>query len=54
MNGDADEMEQIDGLDVLDFGDIEYEDVVRPRPTSIGETVEQAEDANLALSLIHI
>ena len=51
MNGDMDDLNASDDLDldVLDFGELEYEDAARPRPTSIGETVQQAEDANLSL-----
>src|SRR5918912_3531791 len=51
MNGNSDDLNESDGFDVdaLDFGEVEYEDEPRPRPTSIDETVEQAEDANLAL-----
>src|SRR5579871_4104495 len=45
MNGDADDLD----LELLEFDDVEYEVEVPPRPTSIAETVEQAEDANLAL-----
>ncbi|HKC74345.1 MAG TPA: glutamine synthetase family protein [Chloroflexota bacterium] len=51
MNGNTDDLTEGDGFDVdtLDFGELEYEDAPRPRPTSIDETVEQAEDADLAL-----
>src|SRR2546430_1394629 len=51
MNGGANDLDDGDGLDLeaLDFSELEYEDEPRPRPTSIDETVEQAEDANLAL-----
>lgn len=49
MNGDANEKDTIDSLGILDFGDVDYEDVVLPRPMTIGEAVEQARDANLTL-----
>ncbi len=51
MNGDADDHSDVDDFDLhmLDFGDLEYEDDPLPRPGSIEETVEQAEESSLAL-----
>ncbi len=49
MNDDGDALNELDDAEVWDFDELAYEDLPRPRPTSIAEALDQADEAGLAL-----